>query len=168
MFDVSFSELMLIGVVALVVIGPERLPKVARTAGLLFGRMQRYVATVKADIEREVNMSELKDLQNLKKEVEVLQSEVNAAGQEIAQAATANISMAQKSIAEIQAQAQLGSGSVAATGLAQPTPSVDQADVHSAPVERIAAAEIPADELETARPQMELGLEGGELRNKAA
>jgi sec-independent protein translocase protein TatB len=164
-FDVSFSELMLIGVVALVVIGPERLPKVARTAGLLFGRMQRYVATVKADIEREVNMSELKDLQNLKKEVEVLQSEVNAAGQEIAQAATANISMAQKSIAEIQAQAQLGSGSVAATGLAQPTPSVDST---SAPVERIAAAES-ADELETARPQMELGLEGGELRsNKAA
>lgn len=62
MFDIGFSELMVIGVVALVVIGPERLPKVARTAGHLMGRMQRYVADVKADINREVEMSELKDL----------------------------------------------------------------------------------------------------------
>lgn len=62
MFDIGFSELMVIGVVALVVIGPERLPKVARTAGALFGRMQRYVADVKADINREIEASELKDL----------------------------------------------------------------------------------------------------------
>jgi len=61
-FDIGLSELMVIGVVALVVIGPERLPKVARTAGHLMGRMQRYVADVKADINREVEMSELKDL----------------------------------------------------------------------------------------------------------
>jgi sec-independent protein translocase protein TatB len=60
--DIGFSELMVVGVVALVVIGPERLPKVARTAGHLMGRMQRYVADVKADINREVEMSELKDL----------------------------------------------------------------------------------------------------------
>ena len=162
MFDVSFSELMLIGVVALVVIGPERLPKVARTAGHLFGRMQRYVATVKADIEREVNAVDLKgDLQNLKKEVEVLQSEVNAAGLEISQAATANISMAQKSIAEIQAQAQLttDAGDTAAlsqAGSLQPTPSVDRADLFDTP------------EPESVRPQMELGLEGGELRGGKA
>jgi len=61
-FDIGFSEFMVIGVVALVVIGPERLPKVARTAGHLMGRMQRYVSDVKADINREVEMSELKDL----------------------------------------------------------------------------------------------------------
>jgi sec-independent protein translocase protein TatB len=61
-FDIGFSEMMVIGVVALVVIGPERLPKVARTAGALFGRMQRYVADVKADINREIEASELKDL----------------------------------------------------------------------------------------------------------
>jgi sec-independent protein translocase protein TatB len=59
MFDIGFSELLVIGVVALVVIGPERLPKVARTLGHLFGRMQRYVAQVKADINREMEMSEL-------------------------------------------------------------------------------------------------------------
>jgi len=61
-FDIGFSEMMVIAVVALIVIGPERLPKVARTAGALFGRMQRYVSDVKADINREIEASELKDL----------------------------------------------------------------------------------------------------------
>lgn len=64
MFDFSFGELMVIGVVALVVIGPERLPRVARTAGALFGRLQRYVSDVKADINREIEASELKDLKS--------------------------------------------------------------------------------------------------------
>ena len=50
MFDIGFSELMLIGIVALIVIGPERLPKVARTLGHLLGRAQRYVNDVKSDI----------------------------------------------------------------------------------------------------------------------
>ena len=52
MFGVDFSELMVILVVALIVVGPERLPKVARTLGLLWGRAQRYVNGVKADIAR--------------------------------------------------------------------------------------------------------------------
>ena len=59
MFDVGFSEMLVIAIVALVVIGPERLPKVARTAGVLFGRLQRYVAQVKADINREMEMADL-------------------------------------------------------------------------------------------------------------
>lgn len=63
MFDFAFSEIALIGVVALVVIGPERLPRVARTAGVVIGRLQRYAATVKADIAREVELSELKRVQ---------------------------------------------------------------------------------------------------------
>jgi sec-independent protein translocase protein TatB len=63
MFDVGFSEIVLIGVVALVVIGPERLPKAARTMGLLFGRLQRYVTDVKADISREMELDELRKLQ---------------------------------------------------------------------------------------------------------
>jgi len=63
MFDISFSELIVVGIVALVVIGPERMPKVARTVGLLLGRMQRYVSTVKADIHREMQLDELKKLQ---------------------------------------------------------------------------------------------------------
>lgn len=63
MFDIAFSELVIIAVVALIVIGPERLPKVARTAGLLLGRLQRYVSDVKADINREIQLDELKKLQ---------------------------------------------------------------------------------------------------------
>ncbi|MDR3300610.1 MAG: Sec-independent protein translocase protein TatB [Candidatus Accumulibacter sp.] len=63
MFDIGFSELIAIGVIALVVIGPERLPKAARTAGLLLGRLQRYVNDVKADIGREIQLDELKKLQ---------------------------------------------------------------------------------------------------------
>lgn len=59
MFDIGFSELFVIGVVALVVIGPERLPKVARTMGVLFGRLQRYVTQVKSDISREMELAEL-------------------------------------------------------------------------------------------------------------
>ena len=64
MFDIGFSELLVIAVVALIVIGPERLPKVARTAGHLFGRLQRYVNDVKADIQREMQLDELKKLRS--------------------------------------------------------------------------------------------------------
>ena len=67
MFDIGFSEMVVIGVVALVVIGPERLPKVARTMGHLFGRLQRYVTQVKSDINREM---ELADLGKVKTEFE--------------------------------------------------------------------------------------------------
>jgi len=64
MFDVSFTELLVVGVVALVVIGPERLPKVARTLGHLVGRAQRYVSDVKSDIQREVELDELRKLKD--------------------------------------------------------------------------------------------------------
>ena len=60
MFDISFTEILVIAAVALVVIGPERLPKVARTLGHLFGRAQRYVNDVKSDIQREMELEELK------------------------------------------------------------------------------------------------------------
>jgi sec-independent protein translocase protein TatB len=63
MFDIGFSELVVIGIVALVVLGPERLPKVARTVGHLLGRMQRYVNQVKSDLNRELELDELKKLQ---------------------------------------------------------------------------------------------------------
>lgn len=60
MFDISFTEILVIAVVGLVVIGPERLPKVARTLGHLFGRAQRYANDVKNDIQREIELEELK------------------------------------------------------------------------------------------------------------
>ena len=62
MFEFSFSELMVVMVVALVVIGPERLPKVARTLGLLWGRAQRYVHSVRADIDRDFAVAAFRQL----------------------------------------------------------------------------------------------------------
>lgn len=79
MFDFSFSELMVIMVVALVVIGPERLPKVARTLGHLWGRAQRYVNGVKADIERDMAVEEFRQLQ------QKVQAEASAVEQSVKQ-----------------------------------------------------------------------------------
>ena len=62
MFDVGFWELTVIALVALIVIGPERLPKVARTAGHWLGRGRRFVASVKADIDQEMRAEELKEI----------------------------------------------------------------------------------------------------------
>ena len=59
MFDFGFSKLFVLAVIALVVIGPERLPRVARTLGHLYGRLQRYVTQVKSDIHREMEAADL-------------------------------------------------------------------------------------------------------------
>jgi sec-independent protein translocase protein TatB len=63
MFDIGFSELLVIGLVALIVIGPERLPKVARTAGQWLGKLNRYVSQVKQDIDRDIKLEELRKMQ---------------------------------------------------------------------------------------------------------
>jgi sec-independent protein translocase protein TatB len=90
MIDLGLSKLALIGVVALVVIGPERLPKVARMAGSLLGRAQRYINEVKAEVTREMELEELrkmhKDVQNaasrvgrgISDEMSGVQSDLNA------------------------------------------------------------------------------------------
>jgi sec-independent protein translocase protein TatB len=62
MIDFGFDKLALIGAVALIVIGPEKLPKVARTVGHLFGKAQRYVADVKAEVNRSIELDELKKM----------------------------------------------------------------------------------------------------------
>lgn len=66
MFDIAFTELMVAAVVALIVIGPERLPRVARQCGEWLGKLQRYVNDVKSDVKRQI---ELDELRNLKEEV---------------------------------------------------------------------------------------------------
>ncbi|MBU6460792.1 MAG: Sec-independent protein translocase protein TatB [Proteobacteria bacterium] len=60
MFDMSFSEILVIALVALVVIGPEKLPKVARTLGFMLGRVQRYLSDARADLGREMELDELR------------------------------------------------------------------------------------------------------------
>ena len=92
MFDIGFSELLVIGVVALIVIGPERLPRVARTIGHLMGRMQRYVADVKADINREIELEELRNMRDSVQQAATniessVQSELNKAETELNKAA---------------------------------------------------------------------------------
>ena len=94
MFDIGFSELKVIGVVALIVIGPERLPRVARTIGHLIGRMQRYVADVTADINREVEMDELRKMRDTVQQAATnietqVQSELGKAESELNSAANA-------------------------------------------------------------------------------
>ncbi len=102
MFDFGFSELCMIGAVALVVLGPEKLPVVARTAGEWLGKAQRMVQQVKSDIEREAELSELKKIQEeaksvadnltntvkgqmdaIEKDVKSVESDVNAAAKEM-------------------------------------------------------------------------------------
>ena len=83
MFDVGFWELAIIAVIALLVIGPERLPKAARTAGLWVGRARRMVTDVKADIDREIREGDLAELKKAGEELKKTQSAVESAGAQI-------------------------------------------------------------------------------------
>ena len=89
MFDLGFTEMMLIGIVALVVIGPERLPSVARTAGKYLGRLKRFMTTVKADVEQELRADELREILNKQQqELNSLKDTINEAGRDIEQEAS--------------------------------------------------------------------------------
>ena len=106
MFDIGFSELLVIGIVTLVVVGPERMPKVARTAGLLLGRVQRYVNSVKADISREIQLDELKRLQS------EMQESARSFEQSMNQEIRAIESSVQDSVDSVEASIQQIAGSV--------------------------------------------------------
>ena len=121
MFDIGFSELVVIGVVALVVIGPERLPKTARTVGHLFGRLQRYVNDVKADINREMELDELRKLQR----------EMQGAAREFEQSVTSAASEVQAGVRSVErdlndaaaGSASAGTATAAGTSASQPAPA---------------------------------------------
>ena len=86
MFDIGFSEIVVIAVVALVVLGPEKLPKTARTLGHLFGRLQRYVNDVKRDIQRELELDELRKLQqNVQSAAKEIETSMAAATRDVEQ-----------------------------------------------------------------------------------
>lgn len=136
MFDVSFTELMLIGVVALVVIGPERLPKVARTVGHLLGRAQRYVSDVKTDIQREIDLDEVN---KLKKQMDDAAQSLQASMRETSASIQDPLTQARKSLSETSASVESmmeqarkevspASGAQAAPApVAAPAPAVDAA-----------------------------------------
>lgn len=131
MFDIGFSELMVIAVVALIVIGPERLPKVARTVGLLFGRMQRYVNDVKADISREMALDDLRKLQaniqetansleqSMKQEVGTVESDLNKIAGDAQAAVAPAVSPADTAEALAAAENMPPAGTTAAAGEAK-------------------------------------------------
>jgi sec-independent protein translocase protein TatB len=122
-FDIAFSEILVIAVVALVVIGPERLPKVARTLGHMFGRLQRYVNEVKADINREMELDELRKLQ----------SEVQSAARDLESSMTNAAREVESGVRSVETQLnEAGNTSAATAG--------------SVPVADIGAA-APADQL---------------------
>jgi sec-independent protein translocase protein TatB len=98
MFDIGFSEIVVIAVVALIVLGPERLPRAARTMGHLFGRLQRYVNDVKADINREMELEELKKLQ----------AEVKSAAQELESSVSSAASSVESGMRDVEAQLNAG------------------------------------------------------------
>jgi sec-independent protein translocase protein TatB len=114
MFDIAFSEIALIAVVALVVIGPERLPKVARTLGHMFGRLQRYVSEVKADINREIELDELRKLK----------SEVQSAALDIERSVSQTASEVESGVRSVGAELNTTASAVS-SALSEPAASVD-------------------------------------------
>ncbi|MFZ3087340.1 MAG: Sec-independent protein translocase protein TatB [Methylotenera sp.] len=93
MFDIAFSELVVIAIVALIVIGPEKLPKVARTLGALAGRMQRYMAQIKEEVNRESRFAELQKLQEeIKTAASAAQADLEATANKVVQDTKADVS----------------------------------------------------------------------------
>jgi len=126
MFDVGFSEIVVIGVVALIVIGPERLPKTARMLGHLFGRLQRYVNEVKADINKEMELDELRRLKD----------EVQGAARDLQQSVSSAATDVQSTLRSVETQLNSPAETSAATAapamalppLAEPPPAVPVAE----------------------------------------
>lgn len=139
MFDIAFSELIVIALVALVVIGPERLPRVARTAGHLLGRLQRYVSDVKADINREIQLEELKKMQQ----------QVEDSARDLQSSVTQEFTSMETQLNQSLAQAD--------------TPALPPEAMEAA-----APFEPPPPEPPAAAPQMELGFEAEQAEKKTA
>ena len=134
MFDFSFAELVVIGVVALIVVGPERMPKVARAAGLLFGRAQRYVSEVKADINNQLKLEELRKIE----------ADMRA-----------KASTAEHMIIEETQHVEQELKGVAALATLDATPQEAAAAENTAEKPPLPSAETPS----VASPQLELGLD---------
>jgi sec-independent protein translocase protein TatB len=139
MFDIAFSEMLIIAVVALVVIGPERLPRVARTVGHLFGRLQRYVNDVKADINREIELDELRKFKNeFEQAAQSVQTEVTGEMQKV-QESFESVATEASSLAHGEPQAAATAAEGFPAQLAAATASPSEAEP-SAPPERKPAA----------------------------
>jgi sec-independent protein translocase protein TatB len=138
MFDMGITEMMLIGVVALVVIGPERLPGVARTAGKYIGRLKRFMTSVKADVEQELRADELRQiLSDQQKELDSLKDTISEAGREIEK--EANV---MDDVVETPAADAVESPSIESPSIESPVNAPSQADEADAASAETAAAAI--------------------------
>ncbi len=109
MIDLGISKLAMIGAVALIVIGPEKLPRVARTVGTLLGKAQRYVSDVKAEVNRSMELDELKKMKDT----------VESAAKDVSQSMQSNAADFEKSWAEVT--------QTASDGTSDASPSLPQA-----------------------------------------
>lgn len=112
MFDIGFFEIVVIAVVALIVIGPEKLPKTARTLGHLFGRLQRYVNDVKADISREMELEELRKLQQ----------QVQSAAKDIEHSVSSAVHEVETGVKSVESELNAAAGEVPGTAPASAPP----------------------------------------------
>lgn len=130
MFDIGFSEILLIAVVALVVIGPERLPGVARNVGRFIGRLQRYVHDIKSDFNREVELEEIRRLQHeMETTVQSMQESMRAVESSLQQEARVLQTSATDPLLPIEQAAAPKSKKVVATAKdseGPPAPKEDQ------------------------------------------
>jgi len=138
MFDIGFSEIMVIAVVALVVLGPEKLPKTARTLGHLFGRLQRYVSDVKADINRELQLDELRKLQG----------QVQTAARDLETSMTSATQEMQSGVRAVESELNAAAAGTEAGAEAGAAPAAQQTAAPAAaqPAHRAATVEPPAQE----------------------
>ncbi|SCY81020.1 sec-independent protein translocase protein TatB [Nitrosospira sp. Nl5] len=146
MFDISFTEILVIAVVGLVVLGPERLPQVARTLGHLFGRAQRYVNDVKNDIQREMELEELRKLktsvQDAARSIEnTVREEINQC-QELADAEAKSITAA-ASVPPLGILTEIVAPDFPATSIKPPAPRPAQQSGRSKPsLDEAAGADV--------------------------
>ena len=143
MFDIGFTEIVVIAVVALIVIGPERLPKTARTLGHLFGRLQRYVNDVKSDISREMELEELRKLQQ----------EMKSAASDLESSMTAAATEVRSGVREVEAQLNAGASET-------PAPPPVQASEIAAPASAPAPSPVPSAEAPPSEPARQPSLPG--------
>lgn len=165
MFDIGFSELMVIGIVALLVLGPERLPKVARTTGHLLGRLQRYVSDVKSDINREMQLDELKKLQEEARTAAMnFEGTVRSEVASIEGGLSSSLQSASSAVADLENSirnpaAETQAAVVDAEHSAALDRQLAEADSHAGPP---AFAEVPAstsaEPAQPAEPEPQLGL----------
>ncbi|NDU85993.1 MAG: twin-arginine translocase subunit TatB [Ferrovum sp.] len=139
MLDFSFSEVGLVGLVALIAIGPERMPKVARSAGILFGRFRRYTQSVKAELDKELHLAEMREV-----EKKIAEAHAEVARQVAASSGAVN---------EVLSQPLLSPASAETGGVAAAQTITDKAEGQELPVSAVATVDaflVDKDTVESA------------------